>query len=96
MLDREQVQKVATLARLALTDGEVEQFTHQIGDILKYFEQLSTLDTTDVEPTTRAIDVSNVTRPDELVACTEREAMLQSAPHPDGDFFRVPKILGDG
>ncbi|MFQ3638336.1 MAG: Asp-tRNA(Asn)/Glu-tRNA(Gln) amidotransferase subunit GatC, partial [Cyanobacteriota bacterium] len=64
MLDREQVHKVAHLARLALTPDEEEQFTTQLGSILEYFEQLNELDTRDVPPTTRAIDVSNVVRPD--------------------------------
>ena len=66
MLDNEQVRKVAHLARLELTAEEEEKFTTQLGDILDYFEQLSELDVTDVPPTTRAIDVSNVTREDNL------------------------------
>lgn len=93
MLDQEQVRKVATLARLALTEDEEVQFTQQLGDILGYFEQLKELDTTDVPPTTRAIDVSNVTRPDDLVPFGDRSALLGAAPDQDGDFFKVPKIL---
>ena len=93
MLDREQVHKVANLARLELTSEEEEQMTAQISSILDYFEQLSELDITDVLPTTRAIDVSNVTRPDELQPYLDREAILKEAPDQDGDFFKVPKIL---
>jgi aspartyl-tRNA(Asn)/glutamyl-tRNA(Gln) amidotransferase subunit C len=51
------------------------------------------LDVTDVPPTTRAIDVSNVTREDNLEPYRDREAILQSAPQQEGDFFKVPKIL---
>jgi aspartyl-tRNA(Asn)/glutamyl-tRNA(Gln) amidotransferase subunit C len=93
MIDREQVRKVALLARLQLTPAEEEQFTTQLGSILDYFEQLSELDVTDVPPTARAIDVSNVTRLDELQPYPDREAILNSAPDQEGDFFKVPQIL---
>ena len=95
MLDREQVHKVANLARLEMTEAEAEQMATQMSSILEYFEQLSELDTDGVPPTTRAIDVSNVTRPDELRPYLNREAILKEAPDPDGDFFRVPKILSE-
>jgi aspartyl-tRNA(Asn)/glutamyl-tRNA(Gln) amidotransferase subunit C len=68
MLDREQVHKVALLARLELTPDEEEQYAKQMSSILDYFEQLSELDTKDVEPTTRAIDMSNITRHDEQLS----------------------------
>lgn len=95
MIDKEQVHKVANLARLALSEDEEVQFTDQLGSILDYFEQLEELDVSDVPPTTRAIDVSNITRKDEQEAYEEREAILALAPEQDGDFFKVPKILGD-
>ncbi|TAF07626.1 MAG: Asp-tRNA(Asn)/Glu-tRNA(Gln) amidotransferase subunit GatC [Nostocales cyanobacterium] len=93
MIDREQVHKVANLARLELTPDEEEIFTTQLGSILEYIEQLSELDVTDILPTTRAIDVSNVTREDNLQPYLDREAILSSAPEQEGDFFKVPKIL---
>ena len=93
MIDREQVRKVALLARLQLTPAEEEQFTTQLGSILDYFEQLSELDVTDVPPTARAIDVSNVTRLDELQPYPDREAILNSAPDQESNFFKVPQIL---
>ncbi|MDY6941183.1 MAG: Asp-tRNA(Asn)/Glu-tRNA(Gln) amidotransferase subunit GatC [Cyanobacteriota bacterium] len=92
-IDREQVRKVAHLARLELTEAEEEQFTTQLNDILDYFNQLSELDTENVPPTARAIDVSNVTRPDTLESYPDRDDILESAPEQEGDFFRVPKIL---
>lgn len=94
MLDQAQVHKVALLARLALTPEEETQFASQISGILDYIEQLSELDTTDVAPTTRAIDVSNITRPDQHQSVQNREAILNCAPDRDGDFFKVPRILG--
>jgi aspartyl-tRNA(Asn)/glutamyl-tRNA(Gln) amidotransferase subunit C len=78
---------------LDLTPEEEEQYATQLSSILDYFEQLSELDTSNVPPTTRAIEISNITRPDELVPFPEREALLQEAPEQDGDFFRVPQIL---
>ena len=93
MIDSEQVRKVANLARLELTADEEAQFTTQLGSILDYIEQLNQLDVTNIAPTTRAIDVGNVTREDILQPYTDREAILNSAPQQEGDFFRVPKIL---
>lgn len=93
MIDREQVRKVAHLARLELPPEQEEQFTTQLGSIIDYFEQLSELDVTNVQPTTRAIDVSNVTRADELKPFSDREAIFKNAPDQEGDFFKVPKIL---
>lgn len=95
MIDQEQIHKVALLARLALTPQEEAQYTTQLGSILDYFEQLSELDVTDVEPTTRAIDMSNITRVDELKVWGDRDAILDNAPDQDGDFFKVPKIMED-
>lgn len=93
MIDREQVHKVAHLARLQLTAEEEERFASQLSSILEYFEQLNELDVEGVPPTTRAIDVSNVTRPDARESYPEREAILENAPDRDGEFFKVPKII---
>jgi aspartyl-tRNA(Asn)/glutamyl-tRNA(Gln) amidotransferase subunit C len=95
MIDQEQVHKVALLARLDLTPQEEVQYTTQLGSILDYFEQLSELDVTNVEPTTRAIDMSNITRTDDLQPWGDRDAILENAPDQDGDFFKVPKIMED-
>jgi aspartyl-tRNA(Asn)/glutamyl-tRNA(Gln) amidotransferase subunit C len=95
MIDKEQVHKVAHLARLELNPEEEEQFTAQLGSILDYFEQLSELDVSDVPPTTRAIDVSNVTRQDRLQQYSDRQSILDNAPDREDDFFKVPKILSE-
>ncbi len=96
MLDREQVHKVANLARLELTSEEEERFTTQLSSILEYFEQLNALDTNSVQPTARAIDVSNVTRSDDLKPYNDRESLLSGAPDREDDFFKVPQIMGGG
>ena len=95
MLDSDQVRKVAHLARLELTEAEEKTFTSQLGDILDYVEQLKELDTDDVKPTARAIDVSNVTRTDTLETWKNKEAILNCAPDKEGEFFKVPKIMND-
>jgi len=93
MIDIEQVRKVANLARLELSEDEQQQFTGQLNGILEYVQQLNELDTDGVAPTTRAIEVSNITRPDEVEVFAEREAILESAPDREEDFFKVPKIM---
>lgn len=93
MIDRDQVHKVANLARLELTPEEEEQFTIQLSSILEYFEQLSELNTDGVQPTARAIDVSNVTRDDQVHPYPEPETILGVAPDREGEFFKVPKIM---
>jgi aspartyl-tRNA(Asn)/glutamyl-tRNA(Gln) amidotransferase subunit C len=92
-IDREEVRKVANLARLNITEAEEAEFTTQLNSILEYFDQLSELDTTDVPPTTRAIETSNITRRDELIPFPDKEDLLKAAPEQQGDFFRVPKII---
>ncbi|MBR8826559.1 MAG: Asp-tRNA(Asn)/Glu-tRNA(Gln) amidotransferase subunit GatC [Gomphosphaeria aponina SAG 52.96 = DSM 107014] len=95
MIEQEQVKKVALLARLEITPAEEKQLTKNLSSILEYFDQLSELDTENVEPTTRAIEISNITRPDELKPWTDREILLKQAPEQEGDFFRVPQILSE-
>jgi len=93
MIDLEQVKKVAHLARLELTPEEEQQFTTQLSSILAYVEQLNELDTTEVPPTTRAIDVNNITREDQCHPYPEQEALLDQAPEREDTFFRVPQIM---
>ena len=92
-ITKEDVIKVANLARLELTEAEEEEFAPQLNAILEYFEQLQELDTENVEPTTRAIDVNNITREDRQETYSDRESLLDCAPEREDDFFRVPQIL---
>jgi aspartyl-tRNA(Asn)/glutamyl-tRNA(Gln) amidotransferase subunit C len=93
MLDREQVHKVALLARLELTPAEEQQYARQMSSILDYFEQLSELDTRDIEPTTRAINLNNITRTDSQSSYQDLAGIYQAAPDREEDFFKVPKIM---
>ncbi len=92
-LSREDVLKVAQLARLKLTDQEVEHFTEQLQKILDYFEVLNELDTSDVEPMAHAVELLNVFREDVPRPSLPREQALANAPKTDGRFFLVPQIL---
>ena len=89
------VRKVAQLARLDLPDDQIATYTEQLEKILAYVAQLEKIDTTNVKPTTRAVEVVNVTRTDEVSATPVREELLNLAPQREGDFFRVPKILAE-
>jgi aspartyl-tRNA(Asn)/glutamyl-tRNA(Gln) amidotransferase subunit C len=84
---------VARLARLELTEAELERMRVEMDAILAYMDKLRSLDTTGVEPTSHAVPLRNVTREDEPVPSVPREAMLANAPDRAGDFFRVPRIV---
>lgn len=94
-IDAEQVRKVARLARLELTDAEVEEFTGQLGAILEYVEKMNELDTAAVEPLAHCLPIHNVFRQDEIRESLGTEQTLANAPERDGSFFKVPKILDD-
>jgi len=89
------VRKVATLARLDLPEEKIATYTGQLERILDYVAQLESVDTEGVPPTTRAVEVVNVTREDVVTPTDVREQLLNEAPQREGDFFRVPQILGD-
>jgi aspartyl-tRNA(Asn)/glutamyl-tRNA(Gln) amidotransferase subunit C len=92
-LTREEVAKAALLARLKLTDDEVDVFTLQLGKILEYVDVLNEVDTEDVEPMAHAVELSNVFRADEVRESLDRDEALDNAPKTDGKFFLVPQIL---
>ncbi len=94
-IDAEQVRKVAKLARLALSDAEIEEFTGQLGAILGYVEKMNELDTTGVEPLAHCLPIRSILRADEVRESLGTEKTLANAPDRDGSFFRVPKILED-
>jgi aspartyl-tRNA(Asn)/glutamyl-tRNA(Gln) amidotransferase subunit C len=93
MLAPEDVRKVASLARLKLSDDEIAEFSEQLGNVLDYVEVLNELDVTDVEPMAHAAEVTNVLRDDVSRESLPREAALANAPKSDGRFFLVPQIL---
>jgi aspartyl-tRNA(Asn)/glutamyl-tRNA(Gln) amidotransferase subunit C len=94
-ISADDVRKVAKLARLNLPDVKIATYTGQLESILGYVSQLEQVDTTGVPETTRAVEVTNVTRQDGVNQTPVREEILNQAPQREGDFFRVPKILAD-
>lgn len=92
-LTRAEVLKVAMLARLKLTDAEVDDCTAKLGDILAYVDSLGEINTEEIEPMVHAAELSNVFRADEVKPSLTREAALANAPKTDGQFFLVPQIL---
>lgn len=92
-LTRDDVLKVARLARLKLTEAEVADYTDKLGSILAYVDSLNEVDTDEVEPMVHAVELSNVFRTDEVRPSLPRSAALANAPKTDGQFFLVPQIL---
>ena len=94
-LSRRDVEHVAHLARLGLSDEEVVLFEEQLNHILEQFDVLSQLDTEAIEPTARVIELENVLREDIVRPGLTVEAALANAPDRSGDHFLVPAVLGD-
>ncbi|MDN4595096.1 Asp-tRNA(Asn)/Glu-tRNA(Gln) amidotransferase subunit GatC [Polycladomyces subterraneus] len=92
-ISKEQVQHVAQLARLALTEKEVEQFTTQLNDILHFAEKLNELNTENVEPTSHVLPLANVLREDEVRPSIPRDKALANAPEKRDGMFRVPAVF---
>ena len=96
MISRETVEHVAALARLGLTDAEIDRMREQLSHILATIEQLRDVDTSQVGPTASVIALENVMRDDVAAAPMQREATLANAPLRDGAFLRVPTVLEEG
>jgi aspartyl-tRNA(Asn)/glutamyl-tRNA(Gln) amidotransferase subunit C len=94
-ISREEVEKVALLGRLLLSEEELDRMTRQLGDILGYIDLLSELDTEKVEPMAHALDVANVFREDVARPSLDRESALANAPHRDDECYLVPAVLGE-
>jgi len=92
-ISREDVQHVARLARLELSEAERERMRVEMDAILTYMDKLRSLDTAGVEPTSHAVPLHNVMRDDEPRPSAPRDEMLANAPDRAGDFFRVPRII---
>jgi aspartyl-tRNA(Asn)/glutamyl-tRNA(Gln) amidotransferase subunit C len=94
-LSREEVKRIAALARLELTSEETELFTRQLAHILEYVEQIRDLDTTGVPPTSHVMN-QPIDRPDEPRPSLERETALSNAPDAaaHGGLFKVPRVFG--
>lgn len=87
------VEHIAHLANLTLTEEEKAAYTRQLGEILEYVEKLDELDTSDVEPLSHVMEVTNAFREDAPGDSLPREEGLANAPETDGEFFIVPRVI---
>ncbi len=94
-ITRADVEHVAHLARLALTDDEIEELTGQLGAILEHAAQVSALETEGVAPTAHPLPLVNVLRADQPRPGLDRDEVLAQAPAAEEGRFRVPRILGE-
>ncbi len=94
-IDPTLVRHIGKLARIELTDDEVATFGRQLASILTYVEKLNELDTSGIEPMAHAVEIQNVFAVDTPHASLSPEEALANAPQRDGDFFMVPKVIGD-
>jgi len=92
-LSTSDVEYVAKLARLEVTEAEKEKFTAQLNDILLYIDKLNELDTQGVAPMSHAIAVTNAFREDKIAESLGTQKALANAPDARGEFFRVPKVI---
>tara|TARA_B100000242_G_scaffold205404_1_gene149004 strand:+ start:72 stop:359 length:288 start_codon:yes stop_codon:yes gene_type:complete len=92
-ISKDEVKKVAHLARLELDEDEINKHAEQLEKILEYIKQLEKIDTNDVPCTTRAIEVINVFRKDEKKVYNSTEELLELGPSKEDKYFKVPKIL---
>ena len=94
-ITKEEVKKVAHLARLELNEEEINNHVEQLEKILEYIKQLESIDTNNVPCTTRAIEVTNIFRKDEKKNSDCTEELLELGPSKEGKYFKVPKIINE-
>jgi aspartyl-tRNA(Asn)/glutamyl-tRNA(Gln) amidotransferase subunit C len=94
-VNKQDVEKIAELARLIFSEEELENFTPQMNKILSYMDKLNELNTDNVEPLSHPVEQTNVFREDELRPSISKEDALKNAPSKDENHFKVPKVIGD-
>ncbi len=92
-ITREEIEHVAHLSRLNLSEDELEKMTHQLDNILSYIDKLNELDTQSIEPTTHAFSISNAFRDDEVKNSLSQEESLKNCKKKSDEAFIVPRII---
>jgi aspartyl-tRNA(Asn)/glutamyl-tRNA(Gln) amidotransferase subunit C len=92
-VDRKDVEYVAMLARIELSEEEKDLYSEQLSTILDFFDRLKEVDTEDVPPTSHVLDLVNAYRPDQVRPSLDVDEVLRNAPDRANRYFRVPKIL---
>jgi aspartyl-tRNA(Asn)/glutamyl-tRNA(Gln) amidotransferase subunit C len=93
-ITRKEVEHIAELARLHLTEVEIEEYTQQLNKILEYVDKLNELNTENIKPLSHPVEGENVFRDDKVKLSVKREDALKNAPSKDDEFFKVPKVIG--
>jgi len=94
-IDLDLVRHIGRLSRIELTDEELHTFSRQLGEIIGYFDKLQELDTENIEPMAHAVELQNVLAEDVPSPSLTPDEALANAPHRDGDYFMVPKVIGE-
>jgi len=94
-IDPDLVRHIGKLSRIELTEQQVQTFGRQLARIIDYFDKLQELDTSQVEPMAHALEMANVFGEDAVRESLAPQQALANAPQRDGDFFKVPKVIGD-
>lgn len=93
MVTQENVLKIANLARLEISQDQLEKFTNQMNETLKFIESLNRLDTSKIIPTSHATPTANAFREDQIILSEIRDLVLEGSPEHEDHFFRVPKVI---
>ena len=94
-IDSDLVRHIGKLSRIELTEDEVQTFAKQLAAIVEYFDKLRELDTENVQPMPHAVELYNVLAEDQPGKSLSPDEALANAPQRDGNFFKVPKVIGD-
>jgi len=94
-ISHQNVQNIANLARLDLSNKEISIYAEQLSKILDYVDQLNNLDTENIEPTSHVLNLTNIVRKDEVTHILGEEQVFQNAPEQEDGFFKVPQIMGE-
>lgn len=92
-ITKEEVQKIASLSKLKLSEHELERYGRELGNILSFVEKLNKLDLKNIEPTSHAVSVTNVFREDIAKLSTVNQKIFEQAPSAEDNLFKVPKII---
>jgi aspartyl-tRNA(Asn)/glutamyl-tRNA(Gln) amidotransferase subunit C len=94
-VDEKEVEKIANLAKITLTDKEKKKYSLQLSEILKYVEQLNEIDTENVQPLSHVQEVTNIFRQDKVIPSLKKEEVFKNVPEVHGPYYQVPKVITD-
>ena len=95
MLEKKDIERIADMASIKLSDSEAEKFAGQLDGILQYVDKIKEVDTEDLKPTLYPVSLENIFREDEVRPSLDREKVLNNAPEEKDGQFRVPRIMGE-